>query len=371
EGVVDAIASGNPDQIQCGDFFAGQRDGQSGGMGACHMAEGVGYAFNDLLRSQTTLCYMQRFPKKKNLKAGAATLISGDLPSGNIEKLFVTPSDQARVVKVNITGLDNAGGDGRIFIRVSSAAENSANGNQYEAKIWHCDEVREGPRELNHLEASDDGVFTIENFGEPPNGGTFRSIVSGNLVSTGTALAWNPKKSRNISNSFQNSSDRFKAEIQIQNQIISKTFDRFRDRTNKHYTIATYSGSDVTNVRFLSGAYKGQANDGFNFSGATEYRDSFYASAPQNSLRDSVVDFDFAEDAFFDSLEDLSLDLSGYDCSAVPDIEITLDMTHALLQKVQSKCEASDFGNMHFCHETTEIRSAEQNFKAVCQAPPN
>ena len=146
--------------------------------------------------------------------------------------------------------------------------------------------------------------------------------------------------------------------------------DKFDGDARRSYSVSTFSGSDVSNVRFLSGAYRGSSNDSqghqFDFVGATEFRDSYYAAAPQNSLLDQVEDFDFADDKFFDTEQELRLDLSAYPCDAAADVEVQVEMRSEFMQEVRKNCEPSDFRNMHFCHESTEIRSAEMNFGPYC-----
>ncbi|RIL06368.1 MAG: hypothetical protein DCC75_10900, partial [Proteobacteria bacterium] len=84
EGVIDALASGQPNPEACGEFHAGQQDGESGGLGACHLTESVGRAFEDLVSSETSQCYMKNFPTETNLRAGAVVPVSGEFPNGKI-----------------------------------------------------------------------------------------------------------------------------------------------------------------------------------------------------------------------------------------------------------------------------------------------
>ncbi len=406
EGVIDAIGSGSPDQMQCSEFHAGQADDLSGGMGACRMAEGMGYTFADLIQSQLSICYMKNFPTKKNLKARAVEVVRGKLPNGDITKLFNTPGGQARLVKVNVQGDGDGGGgdeggppdeegppqDGgpppgegggpggqaqegpgnqAIFLRVSSSKENKINKNLYEVSIWHCKDGDSSPSEVNYFKISSTGLYTSENFGKPleQESAAFRSTVSGLLKASSSSLSWDSSKSRTIDKSFRDGENAFKAQIEIGSLIRSKTFDSFQGRSNKNYSVSSFTGTDVTDVRFLAGAYKGIFDDQFSFIGATEFRDSSYRAAPNNELVSQVSSFDFDADDFFSSSGNAELDFSQYDCTAAPDIELNLDMSNSALQTLKSKCEMVDFRNMHFCHEDSAVQAAEQNFGPVCHAP--
>jgi hypothetical protein len=126
-GVIDALASQSASPEQCGEFFFGENDGDSGGLGACRMAENVGRSFQSILESQSSSCYMKNFPTEENVAAGAVVVDSGTLPEGGITKLFAPPAgESARVVKVNVTGEQE--GDQTVFIRVASQAQNTAAG---------------------------------------------------------------------------------------------------------------------------------------------------------------------------------------------------------------------------------------------------
>ena len=120
-GVIDALAAGTATPEQCGQFFAGSQDGTSGGLGACHMAESVGYSFDGILRGDNSLCYMRRCPTPANVAAGGVTVVSGQLPNDDITRVFSVPhGSQSRVVKVAVTG--DPGGSARTDRRRRHAA---------------------------------------------------------------------------------------------------------------------------------------------------------------------------------------------------------------------------------------------------------
>src|SRR5262245_7041519 len=99
-GVVAAIAGGAPTQQQCGEFWGGQTDGTSAGMGACHMAQDLAQSFGHVTQSENSLCYMRNVPTQANLASGGLQVVSGELPSGGIGRLFAGQDDAARLVAV-------------------------------------------------------------------------------------------------------------------------------------------------------------------------------------------------------------------------------------------------------------------------------
>src|SRR6185295_16949535 len=138
----------------------GGTDGQSGGMGACHMAEGVGYSLGDILGGDTSLCYMKRFPTRANLSAGALSLLDGAFPGDDPSRLFSVPGGStSRVVKVSVSGEKEGAHD--VFLRVHGEDENQAAGDLYAVDLWYCGGAPQ-PKGFDHIRITEAGEFTAE-----------------------------------------------------------------------------------------------------------------------------------------------------------------------------------------------------------------
>jgi len=166
-GVVDAVASGSPTAEQCAEFFNGPVDGQSGGIGACRMAEGIGRAFETSIDATATFCKMQNFPNQAFLDSGRVVFKRGKklLPNGDFTKIF-TPGTKNRFIKVRSTG-ESPGPGGQvdafrdIFVRVFSTDENEKRKLLYRAEIYTCRPDAATAEGLNIIEVNQKGVLRI------------------------------------------------------------------------------------------------------------------------------------------------------------------------------------------------------------------
>jgi len=380
-GVVSSIAEGSPTQMQCDEFHAGRDDGTSGGMGACEMASNVGYTFVDLFESQSSLCFMKGFPSNKNLKNDVVRVTKGRLPGGEIGKIFNPPNKISRVVKVKVSGVDPNQPDGpdfqELFLRISSSKENSSNKNLYEAKLWRCNEAGEVSG-VNLISIASSGLtYKAEDMGLPSRGGGFHSSVTGHLQLSGNTFSWDPTRVRTVDKAFSDGSNRFKSYVEIGQDITTKSYDLFNGEAHKNFSISKFRATSAADAQFIEGAYKGLFGMGFGYSGATEFRDNYYASAPHNPLIQGLSSTDLSTDSFYSSIDEVSLDFSPYDCEATAEIELEIDLSTDVMKQLQQKCTVS-FKDMHFCHEGPRdssepprmVQIAEQNFNQVCGPPP-
>lgn len=379
--VVDAINSSSADQNHCNEFYSGQQDGQSGGLGACHLAESVGYTYSNILQSGTSLCYMKNFPSQKNLVAGAITVTSGALPTGGIQNLFSPPSGALdRLVQVVPTGEeDQEGGDedrrskegkGNIFLQVGSQEKNKAADNLYSVVIWFCHEGESEVSGYNKVSISK-ALRLYSEYGADDEFGKSFSSVEGFLSARGNSVVWDPSKTRRSSTVVSDEGGgQFKAEVEItaNNLIKVKRVDNFSGSMGKGYIITKYSGSKASDLRFLSGAFMDN-HGGESFTEATQYKNSFYAVDTDSPLLGPVQNEDLNSE-FYTSGFDLDIDTSPYSCDATPDITVSLDFSVATLRESIRECETEQLGNMHFCHDDPEVRQADENYGEVCRGGP-
>lgn len=366
-GVVDAIGTGSPSQEQCSEFFNGQSDGQSGGFSACYMTEGIGYSMGSIAQSGTSLCYMKNFPTTANKNAGAVSVTSGSLPGNKMENIFSTPlGGTARLVKVRA---DSGGEANTIFIKVYSENENVEQGNQYRYDIWFCEDGDTRPQEFEQTKISAGGELITTAIHSSGDGGTGFSTVKGFLKARGSSLTYDNSKVRTALYGHVQEGERpsnFKSSVVVNadNEIRTKIRDRQGEQpARKGYSVARFLGSTIGDLRFLEGAYK-ESNEQFSFSGATEYRDSLFVSAPSSAYINELSGVNFTSDSFYDSQVSLPGTLSA-SCSARADIVLALDMTHEAMAPVQETCEGFRMDNLKFC-QSESLSAAQERWQSVC-----
>ena len=372
-GVLDAIANGVASPEQCGQFFAGTHDGDSGGMGACHMAEGVGYSFSNIL-GDNSLCYMKNVPTPANVASGGFTLTSGEFPDGDVTRLFSVPAGaNPRTVRVAVSGQGNGGQN--VFLRVASEEENTAAGNLYGVDLWFCKAGDSAPASgFERIRISNAGELTSEDQ-ESDDGGSNVSTITGFVSFQNGTLVYDTARSRHVVIGSQHGDGSFKADhtVAADNTISSKTYDTFGGSGgNKSYVVASFSGSGADSLRFLAGAFKerhtgGPSSD--DVRGSTEFRDTFYAASPGNPLESRLDAVDLGSDPFYASPPSVTVDASAYSCSTAPDVAVTLDFANPAIAPLQALCEHREFQNMHFCHDDPAVQAAEQHYGPACGGP--
>ncbi|MDC0358677.1 hypothetical protein OAO01_07670 [Oligoflexia bacterium] len=382
EGIIDALIAGNPTQQQCSEFFGGG-EGESGGHGACFMTQGTGYSFEPVVRAGGSLCYMQNGPTQANLDAGAISLVSGSLPNGDADQIFAAPSGAAdRLVQVEVT--DPQHGSEKIFINVHSQSKNQDNGNQYAFDLWFCRANQSGdnPGGYETTKVTTAGAYESTATGDDDYGKYLSTVTASLAQDADGNVVFDTTKDRTAAVAFEESNNfAFKANITItsSNQIDVKSYDVFGSQgnqpaqTRKAHAVSSIQGASLLDLLFLAGAFKDAVYQDGNLlhtaTGATEFRDTFYAAAPSSTLLDQVKDTDFETGTFFTTAPSLSVDTSAYSCSATPDIVVAMDMGNPVLMQSIQKCEEGMLQNMDFCH-SNKIMQAEQNWFSGCQQQP-
>lgn len=373
-GVIDALKASAPSQQQCSEFFIGANDGESGGFEACTVAEDVGYAFEPVLRSGVSLCYMKNIPKQKFVDSGAISISAGSLPDGSIENIFLPPvSDASRTIKVAISAGEGNSRTG--FIRVNSQASNSAAGSHYRYNLWFCDS-QSGELKLRSYETlnvSYSGDIAITSVGLD-NYGQYSASVAGRLAVSGDSLVFDQSAERSATVTYQSVSDqnRFKAGITIgtDSLLTQKFLNIYRGVNSNKLSVSQISGDSVQDLKLLAAAFKESLSDGTsqdqNFTGGIEFRDSIYVSAPNNSLVSKVESANFSNDTFYDQVELPEFDDSLYSCTATADVELAMDMTNSDLKEVAENCEQVNKQVNNFCRENDSLRAIQSDYQNLC-----
>lgn len=382
-GSIDRLNSNAATPEDCNSFWAGTVDGQSGGLGACHMAENVGRSLASVLGAQNSLCYMQNFPTPENVAAGGVQVTSGELPEGDITHLFNAPADAPRIVEVMVTGkTDDGGGQGgqggqgggggsqQVFLKIYGATANRAAGNLYRADLWFCNgDPTAVPREYNTMVLTNAGRFEVDSAAnEGGYGGVRAEEVVGYVTGSGLDLAWDTTRPRTATTVQVRGDGAYKSAIEIggDNRILSKGYDLFGSEFHKVYAVAQFSGTGADDVRFLAGAFREKNAFGSPFTGAAEFRDTFYAAAPGSALIADANAVDLDSDAFYAAPPALTVDTSGYSCGDTPDVVITMDFANSTLAASVAGCENEAFHHMYFCHDDGAVNGASEAFQSTC-----
>jgi len=369
-GVIQALINSTADAQQCSEFHIGQNDGDSGGLNSCVQAQTIGQTFEPIMIAFQPMCYMKRGMTEANLDAGGIQITQGELPGDDITRLFKPPQgDTARLVRINRPGAET------FFIRISSINQNNEANNQFQATVWICTGGATA-RKFWIASVSNDGLFSAETGDlEDAEAGGFHTVVSAYLTGANqNQVNFDTSRSRLLQAEYEEPAGvfKFKNEVSLDTDLVtSKVYGIYNSGTDlaKIFTASEISGTSVAELRFLQGAFTRIDQNGANppsaSTGASEYRDTYYASAPANSMVSLVTGFDFDSDIFWDSEPAVSLDMTPFPCDAQPDIEILMDLSNQTLLDSLADCEAMRIPEMLFC-DSTEINQAESNWPAVC-----
>ena len=370
-GHVDAIANGTASPDQCNSFWAGNNDGESGGFGACNMAEGLGRALELAADGGTSLCYMKSFPSEANLQAGGITVVSGTLPDDDITKIFA-PGDSPRIVQVDISSFPTSGEeeegeqDHSIFIQISPKSDTFF----YKAELWFCDGTGEGAQVTGTdiIEIAKSGRITTRNENIESEG-TFYSEFQGFLrPARGGVLQYDKDRPRTVEAGYLSQQDSFKVEMTLRGgQVELKSRSGSGEFPFMNASLMRFSGNSPEEVRFRDGAFRSIFNGDDGLSGVTEWRDTYYAAAPGSSLIEKIQsEEEMNNDPFFQSGPETNFDFSPYSCGVAPDIHVALNFSNQTLSASVSDCQLEAFRNLDFCFGNNEINTAQQEYGNSC-----
>lgn len=382
--VVQSIAVGTPSPEQCGEFFIGQTDGQSGGFGACIMAEGVGRAFETAIDAGKSACQMRNFSTKVKITDKSLTFKRGKklIPDGDLSKIF-NAQEKERLIKIQVRNEEELDDNGNlvrvnpqnIFIRIPSVDSNEKRKFLYRAELFFCEEGVSTAQGYNSIQVLTSGFLKITNK-DARFEGSGSSLVSlnGRVRPKGSSLSWELDSPRTGEVRFtgqregRSINERMGFSV-AQDEVIARRYRRGENGgVAKEYSVAAIVGQNAVDLRFLSGAFKNIVGDGRTVVGATEFRDTYYASAPGSELLPRAQNFDFSADELFSDLSDVSVDLSHYRCSLRPDISIVFDRSKAP-DDLFDTCETQRLKRMDFCSGSAIVGAARERRPLVCSTP--
>lgn len=374
DGVIDRIVDGEPSAEDCNEFWSGNNDGHSGGMNACYMTQQVGYSFEHLLASGMSRCFLTNAPTVENFEGGGISLVSGELPEGDVTKVFDSPEGEtSRIVKVQITGFDDEqerdsaydGASQTIYVRVYSQSENEQEKNQAKYDLWFCSDNQSTTTESEQLVIKDSGEFSSSSFGRD-----YQATLTAFLKEEGESLVFDETKSRIISALFSNDDFYFNSHISFNssNELTVKSIDRDDFGTRYSYSKALIQGASIGDVRYLAGGYKDKFknSNSDNFKAFTEYRDSLYTSTENSEYQQQINSFDFSKDNFYDKAPRLSQGES-FDCTANADVVVGMDFSQESMQAVRDLCEGERLDGMNYCRNSDSLEYIEDDFYDYCE----
>jgi hypothetical protein len=374
-GVVSSIATGSPTSSQCGEFFAGQNDGESGGFLACYLTQNSVVALSEIVRAGTTMCYLKNMTTAEVLRAGGMRVVRGALPTGGISSLFSTPSGSTpRVIKIGLSSGGEDGGASTGILKVFAADQIAASGDLYKYEMVFCEGDSQNPQEIEKTRITASGAFISNsaNEGGGGEGSRFSGTVTAFLRAEDGSFIFDPSRPRRASFSsiIQDRggafSNRSEVIISERNELSNKEYSLSSRETRKAYSISSFSGSGARSIRFLEGAIKQTFASG-DFNGATEFRDSTYLSAPGNRFVSSLSDVDLQSDPFYTGTPEPEALTASITCSTPADVEVEVNMESDAVRLITAQCEGERIdGNIRFC-SSSELEEAQNRFNSVCQ----
>jgi hypothetical protein len=373
EGVVDAVTASTANATQCKEYWFGHADGESGGMASCNMANGVGYSLAPILQAGASLCHMQNVTSPALINAGGITLKEGTLPNNDLTELFKPPlAEPDRLVKVEISQPRAK----NIFIRVYSVPHNLTAALKYKADMWFCNGGQALADVYQGLEVKDSNQYTFL-FRSPEGratGGWKFEITSNLTQNQDGSFGFDPDAARTAMLEYDEDTFRFKSELKVtpDDLVRRKTRWKFGVNWRLDYLVSHYAGDDITDLRFLEGVFKGEDHmEGQPVSGsvgASEFRDTRYLAVTNHPLLDEASSLSFADDPFYANEPSVTLDMSPYSCTAVPDVTVAMNAVNGAVAGMLSQCESKRIFDTNFCEGNTEVAAAKNNWQSYCPA---
>ena len=373
-GVVDAVRTGAASPTQCGEFFGSNTDGGSAGYGGCFMAQTVTETIGEAINSGTTMCYMKNAPTSANQAAGGIRVIAGSLPSGDISSLFATPSgSRNRVVGIKATGLSEGASVKAdqyfAFIKIYSSNSNATTGNRYRFDFWSCDGT--SVDEVQETNITTSGLYSSHNYHSSSEGNGDLLITAGVTIGSDGSITFDPAQDRTLLGTFTHSAGSRKIDTTIggDNTILTKFYENFSTDIRYGVSKANFTGTSLSTLRFLSGAFKDRFFRGSTLEHSSntgmEYRDTNYKTAPSVPELSELSGVSLDGDSFYSTPSAPSIP-SGYTCSITPDVGVEMDFTTPAMQAVNTTCEGERRDHLDFCWSDTDLGAAQSAYHTSC-----
>lgn len=370
---VTAVASGAPTTTQCTEFVTGTSDGTPAGLVGCFSAQDTIRGLQQIELASGGACRVGLFSSSASLSTGLVSVTSGTLPSGGITSLFDAPTGTTpRLIKFTF------GTSSYYYVRVYPDTTNLSRSEQYRYDLWDCGLPLPG-QTTSSLHAATTGAVSSDGRlnlvsqlpGLAANG---RFEIAGQLRRTSDgSISFDSDSERTFTvQSIAPGTLSFKTLITLSSgaSLTSKTYIDFQGELRRSLATALFSGDSFSALglsAFAVKELKTVSSTTTPYATGIEFRDTRYVSAPASSLVASLSSVDIASDTFLASAPEVTLSVSDFSCTAVPDVELTVDITSALLPSaLMGACPASSLvGNL--C-DIGEVSQAKVRYPSVCSS---
>ena len=327
-----------------------------GGNGACRMAMSTAEALGNVLSGAGTMCYMKGI---QNVSGGVT------VSSGSISSIFAQGSADKKV-RVNVSGYTPGRSGGSFNVNFTIKGTDSVGSNSYAYDVHFCKNPGSGwmvnGTESATVDKSSGLVTMTSNHREDAdNYGT--NTVTAYLKNEDGNVSYDLSKER-VAISYGNHSGgtAYRGKVVITGDNVITNYRGFTGAgvSNKDFSMASFSGSSMSELRFLEGAYKGLGVWGansFNYDGATEYQTvasgsypgTYYVAVDPNSSTigqtSSFQGADVSTDAFLAGTNPAA---PSYDTAALcdnwnPDVTVTMDFLNADIIALKNTCDNGNY----------------------------
>jgi len=327
-----------------------------GGHGSCNMAMSTVEALARMMDGATTMCYMKNIP---NVTTGGVTVTG----SGK-ENIFKQEADD-KVVKVEVANMPAPGGRTTMDVFFTIKGSNTVTSNVYAYSMYICAAGNVQSREELEVNKGS-GVITMTSEHDESGQKGYNQVTAYLTTNSNGDVVFDASKDRTALSNHSGSWGTYKGEITISgdNLITSKRYNTSSWGINKDFSLASFSGSDVNNLRFREAAYKGKSEmsgqEPHSYSGVTEYQTDHFVSVAASALSTSAsfTSADVVTDTFFSSGTVPTMDTSGLNCLATPDVTVTMDFDDTApggVASVGAVCEGGKLNDFNYglCHGST------------------
>jgi len=254
---------------------------------------------------------------------------------------------------------DQGRGSMNVYIKVFGTNSSS---DAFKVLLYFCS--ARGITGYESIEVSrSNGTFTATSYHNEQSH-TGNITVNASLKTVDGKQVFDASKDRTALANYKGSWGTYKGYVKIsydsalnENLIEAKRYNSFTFRgsgADKNYSISSFSGTSLSDLKFLEAAYKGisvqNRGNSHSYSGQASFQNTHYKNISDIAFKDRVTSYDFSTDTFFTTLTDPTGDTAGLDCSAKGDVTVTMDFTNSAVMQVGQLCEKDRYDNYELCN---------------------
>jgi len=230
------------------------------GEGRCKTVEGAGQTFALLSNMGVTLCMMRGAPS-----AGIFSLTSGTFDNDDPDTIF---NQKTADRYIQVADVPEGQSTQDIFFKVYGT---DSVPDQYKFDIWFCAEGETSPRGMETVSVNRTTGAITQTSQHQESNFSANSTFSGKIVQSGNSFIYDPTADKTLtmsnSGSWGGNTNLFNVTMTVSDGSLSiKAKDSHvqqgQTNTDKAYTISTYTGTEISDVRFLTAAFKTSGSGG-------------------------------------------------------------------------------------------------------------